>query len=424
MDLNEYYGDLSEEDIVFDVEDPNAVNLENDDYFEIDLGNPFETYDENKYTPKDGSWADEQNCTSLSLPYALFNKLAPAHDNLFFSPFSISMALSMLYSGAQGNSRKQLALAMGIRSGDKHEESISVSLNTILAMQSAFVNIHIANAIFPTHNKEFLQSYIESVKKYYKSDVLPMDYTGKPQASIKAINNWVEEQTNSKIIDLVSADSIKTETVNLLVNAIYFKGDWQHSFDPKYTSESTFYLNKSDSVTCSMMKQHGYFDYFSNGIFKTLAMDYKERSMSFMCFLPSGELELEELEKRLSGPMLKAILKGMEETEVRVSIPKFSSECTFDLKELLSELDITDIFDENLADLSGMDGTKELFIDDVLHKAFIDVNEAGSEAAAATAVCGDLDCGPMSFKVNRPFLFMLMEKQNSTILFMGKVTKP
>ncbi len=243
------------------------------------------------------------------------------------------------------------------------------------------------------------------------------------------INGWVEDKTHDKIIDLIKPPIPLPETSLILCNAIYFKGNWLSQFKEAQTRDDDFYLTKDDIIQVPMMSQKAEYRYIDYGSFKGLALPYEGEELSMIIFLPKEKDELSELEDHLSADTVSlwiGQLMKMYEQEVRVTIPKFETTSEFELAQVLSDMGMSDAFSPH-ADFSGMNGKHDLFINNVIHKAYVKVNEEGTEAAAATAVVMLKSAAPMQpleFTADHPFVFMIRENKTGSILFIGRIVDP
>ena len=362
----------------------------------------------------------------------LYRQMAPHDQNYFFSPFSINIALSMVLGGARANSAKQIASAMNINDLDKHHQNILDNCLSIFESQDENLQFHLANALFPAENFSFSEHYQAFLRHYYNSEIKALNYKSASEHARSVINNWVEEQTNSKIKNLISEGILSADTVMVLVNAIYFKGVWDKEFWPDMTKQEDFFPNNLNPVQTAMMHMTDDFRYSENDHCQCLEMPYLGRAISMITLLPKERDGLYDLETKLSANFLNELLNQLDYHEVIISYPKFKIDSHSELKDKLIDLGICDIFNREQSDLSGMDGSDNLFIDAILHKAFIDLNEQGTEAAAATAIAMEALCMPPEeeppppkiFKADHPFIYLILDKKQSTILFMGKLCDP
>ncbi|XP_077648450.1 serpin B4-like isoform X2 [Urocitellus parryii] len=355
----------------------------------------------------------------------LFRQLRKEGDNVFYSPVSILSALAMLDLGARGNTALQMEKVLHFNeitekatkkptaphageSGNVHHE-IQKFLTELNKPSDAY-NLKIANRVYGEKEFQFLQEYLDGIKKFYLATVESLDFKNAPEESRKKINSWVECQTNEKIKDLFPIKTIDQTTRLVLVNAVYFKGRWDKEFKKELTTEAKFWQNKDVQA-------------------KILEIPYKGNDLSMVLLLPNDADGLQELEDKLTAEKLMEWTSpgSMEMTNVNVRLPRFKVEETYDLKTMLSAMGMEDVFCPQKADLSGMTGTQGLSVSKVVHKSFVEVNEEGTEAAAATGIVVKLTSAPMpaiSFYCDHPFLFFIKQNKTHSILFLGRVTSP
>lgn len=355
----------------------------------------------------------------------LYKTLASKDGNIFFSPFSLSTALAMTYLGTNGKTAEQMGQVLHFKENVNIHESFS-KLIASLNEPSQNYKLSVANALWLQKNYPLLQSFLDAVERYYKAPVNIVDFVNELGNSVRKINAWIEEKTDKKIKDMITENDVDSLTRLILTNAIYFKGVWEVPFDPSRTEKDLFYIDETTSVEVNMMKLTAMFKYFEDEEVQILQLPYAGGRFSMVIVLPKKSVKLSDVEKRFSLQKLMHWLQSLEVLEVQVYLPRFKVEQRFSLKEVLTKMGMVDAFTDS-ADFSKMDGTKMLKIQNVIHQAFVEVNEEGTEAAAATAVIIGIKMGPkipIIFKVDRPFLFFIYEKSNNVILFMGRVMKP
>jgi len=262
--------------------------------------------------------------------------------------------------------------------------------------------------------------------KHYKASLISVDFKNTPEQARIQINKWVEQKTNNKIQDLIKPGILNPLTRLVLTNAIYFKGDWAIPFRERSTHDAPFWLNRDNSVTVPLMTQEEYFRWGKHEAMQLLELPYAGNNLSMIILLPNEVDGLPALEASLTQDNLSSWLKSLKKRELRVFLPKFKMTSEFNLSRMLGAMGMPDAFTTN-ADFSGMTGTKELFISAVVHKAFVDVNEEGTEAAAATAVTMRMTAvatPPPEFRADHPFLFLIRHNPSGSILFLGRVINP
>ncbi|KAK3606707.1 hypothetical protein CHS0354_013550 [Potamilus streckersoni] len=362
---------------------------------------------------------DLYQVTSSSSPYG----------NNFLSPFSISTVMSMIYLGSQGKTATQMSKTLKIQNvsdtiHQKFEEYIQ-----LISAENANFTLTTANRLYPSREKEIQDRYVMTCFKHYRADVVLADFVNKPTDVETVINSWVEMETKGKIKNLIPPGSLNPLTVLVLVNAIYFKGDWAKKFQPKNTVVNPFYKTGGDPVKVYMMKSQmkGARYGEDEGLdCKVLQLPYKGENLFMLVLLPNKNDGLPALESKLSVTTLEQLQNHMSPRLVEVSLPKFKIEASFELSEALSKLGMPDVFDESKADFSGMRKQKDIYLSKVFHKAFVEVNEEGTEAAAATAGIMMAKSIPViySFEADHPFLFLIMDKRSGVILFLGRLVAP
>ena len=361
---------------------------------------------------------------------ALYNELRTTEGNVFLSPYSISTALAMTYGGAREETAKQMAetLHFSLVNNKIHSafSDIQSQLNKI--QLKGDIQLNIANSLWPQEKYAFLEEYRALTRRYYGTEITPVDYERNPEGAQEAINVWVEEKTNNKIKDIIS-QTPSPLTRLILVNAIYFKGNWDRKFRKSATQKMHFYLNETESIEVPMMKNKGGFNYGEDNRLQVLELPYAKKRVSMFVFLPRTINGLRGLERILTKDSLEAWIGSMSRESVEVYLPRFRMTAEFSLHEKLKSMGMIDAFDENRANFSGMDGNPNwLYIGAVLHKTFIEMNEKGTEAAAATGVelmlLGGWPPPPKIFQADHPFLFLIRDNSTGSILFMGRVSSP
>jgi len=382
----------------------------------------------------------------------LYRKLAETDKgNLFFSPYSTSTALAMTYAGAEGQTEAQMAktLRFGLAEATLHDafRQIVDDFNAAGGAEKGKrpYDLTVANAVWVQQGYGVLGSFMDVVTDSYAAQACQADFAKDAEAARKVINTWVEEKTREKIKDLIGPGVLNDLTRMVLTNAIYFKGQWDTEFDKKLTRPAAFmpaaskdFRGRVAAVQVPLMNQTAKFGYLETERMQALELPYKGGELSMLVLLPkSAPLErsgaryhtedLVALEQSLTPENLAAWTKNLKEQKVRVALPRFKATLAFNLNDVLQSMGMTDAFDSVKADFSGMTGKKDLFIAAVLHKAFVDVNEEGTEAAAATAVVLELKGMPEPppvFRADHPFVFLIRHKPTGQVLFMGRVMDP
>ncbi|XP_036274192.1 serpin B3 [Pipistrellus kuhlii] len=375
--------------------------------------------------------------------FQLFRK--SSKENIFYSPLSITSALAMTYLGSQKHTASEIQKALRFnelientkggattsqveKSGNVHEQF--QKLLTELNKPTDAYELSLANRLYGEKKFQFLQEYLDNVKKFYLASVESADFVNAAEENRKMINSWVESQTNEKIKNLFPEGSLDSTTIMVLVNAIYFKGQWNERFDPKRTKQKEFWLNKDTSKFVQMMEQRDKFKFTSleDMQAKILEIPYKGKDLSMVLLLPNEIDGLQQLEDKLTAEKLIewTSSKNMSMRHVNVQLPRFKVEESYDLQDTLTALGMVDAFSPQDADFSGMTGSRGLVLSKILHKSFVEVTEEGTEAAAATGAVISVTSAPVyeMFHCDHPFLFLIKHNKTNSILFFGRVSSP
>ncbi len=358
-----------------------------------------------------------------------------ADNNLFFSPFSISSALAITYEGAKGTTADEIRSVFHFPSDTATLQNGYAGLNAGVNSGDVAYSLQTANALWAEKTYPFLSEYTETADRYYGAKVTNLDFIKQPEASRITINQWVEKQTNDKIKDLLPAGTIDPITRLVITNAIYFKGTWVKQFEAEKTTDEDFLTATGKTVTVPMMQrtdEDAIYRYTETDDLQLLSMPYEHasgRELSMVVLLPKGD-SLLPVEATLGTDTFSDLQQSMTSRRVIVYFPKFTLETKYEkMGEMLAAMGMPTAFTAD-ADFSGMDGTRNLFVSDVIHQAYVDVNEEGTEAAAATAVVMKLAAAPVDpepvpiFRADHPFIFFIQDDETGAILFMGKITDP
>uniref|UniRef100_A0A914XKF0 Serpin domain-containing protein n=1 Tax=Plectus sambesii TaxID=2011161 RepID=A0A914XKF0_9BILA len=347
-------------------------------------------------------------------------------ENCFLSPVSISVALAMTYAGAAGNTRLQMNQVMF--NGAKLDAEVHASFEELLSKLSEAKNgyeMTTANKMYAQKGLAIQPNFMDKLSKHYRNSVHAVDFKSEAESARNEINGWVAEATKNRIKDLLAPGVLNSLTRLVLVNAIYFKGDWAEQFKKSNTMQATFYAASNKELRVDMMHLTKSFKYSDQADCQVLGMYYKGYELAMYVFLPKKRDGLAKLENSLTGKRMLQLIEGGKRTDVEVHLPKFKQEMSFGLGETLSSMGMSDLFDYNKADLSNITGDKSLHISAVIHKAFVEVNEEGSEAAAATAVmmkkCAMVTgprAPPPKFIADHPFLFAISD--GKSLFFLGR----
>jgi serpin B len=367
--------------------------------------------------------------------FELYQALKEENGNLFFSPYSISLALAMTYAGASGETAQQMADALQFMLDQKTLQPAFNWLDAELASRGQGAQgkdgegfrLNIANAIWGQKGYEFLPAFLDVLAENYGAGLRLLDFITETEKSRLAINDWVSDQTEGRITDLIQPGAINELTRLVLTNAIYFNAAWEYPFNEKVTANGPFYLLDGGQVTVPMMRQTESFGYTGGEGYQAVELPYDGDELSMVILLPTSG-NFEAFEEELQAQQVNDIISDLQPTQVALTMPQFKFESEFSLKDTLADMGMPDAFSPENADFSGMTGNRELFISDVVHKAFVAVDEAGTEAAAATAVIVGTTAAPgeppVQVTLDHPFIFLIRDIQTGAILFVGRVLNP
>ena len=351
-------------------------------------------------------------------------------ENIFISPYSIFTALAMTYEGAEGDTADEMASVLSVEQDNASFHEYMKNLYELLNEQNEDYNISTANALWIKKNFQLLETYLSVIRDFYGGEATEVDFSN-PEESAEIINNWVENHTNNLIQDLITPDVIDPLTALILTNAIYFKGVWRVQFDPINTTDRDFETNTEDTIQVPTMKlvdTEDVFYYTETDDLQILELPYTGDDLSMMILLPKNN-DLSDIIDTIDDDSFLEWKESMIERNVDIYLPKYKVETKYSLKPHLQQLGMNNPFTP-IADFSGITGGKDLYISSVVHKAYIDVNEEGTEAAAATGVVmvltsnGGGGSSRITFDCDHPFLYLIQHTQTGTILFMGKVVDP
>jgi serpin B len=366
--------------------------------------------------------------------FALYQALTGKEGNLFYSPYSISLALAMTYAGARGESAQQMADTLKFLLEQERLHPAFNWLDAELAKRGEGAagkdgerfRLNVVNAIWGQKDYEFLPTFLDILAENYGAGLRILDFITETEKSRVAINKWVSNQTEGRIKDLIPQGAISEWTRLVLTNAIYFNAAWQYPFDEDLTANGSFYLLDGGQVTVPMMKQTESFGYAEGAGYQAVELPYDGGELSMVILLPEAG-KFEAFEEGLQAQQVSEIISGLQPTEVALTIPQFEFESEFSLKDTLEDMGMPIAFSE-AADFSGMTVASDLCISEVLHKAFVAVDEAGTEAAAATAVIVNTTSMPeeprVEVTIDRPFIFLIRDIETGAILFVGRILNP
>jgi serpin B len=363
------------------------------------------------------------------LGFQLINKVeADENGNTFISPTSLSMALSMVYNGAEGTTKEEIASVLQAGNVDLEEwNEKNASLFSALQREGDQMELHIANSIWLQDQYHFQQEFAQNTSDYYAAQQEEINFQSGEAA--QRINDWVESATNDKITDMVE-EPLNPDLVAILINAIYFKGEWKHEFDESNTEDRPFYLSDGSTEEVPLMSLQEELPYIENDHFQAVALPYgDEETMNMHVFLPKENADLEELRNELTNENWNGLTSQFQESKGTILLPKFELEYEIILNDTLKQLGMESAFNRSEADFSNMiEEEAPLWIDQVKQKTFIEVNEEGTEAAAATSIEMETTSAPANepfyMEVNRPFFFTITDEETGSILFMGEISNP
>ncbi|NWI96568.1 AACT protein, partial [Pitta sordida] len=348
-----------------------------------------------------------------------------ADENVFFSPMSISTAFAMLAVGAKSTTLSQIFEGLGFdgltetRIHDIHDSFHKVL--SVLNCTASNITVNIGNALFTAVGYEPQESFLQNTKKFYGADFFSSDFH-EPKEAKKQINKYVEEKTKGKIPELVG--HLHPSTVLVLVNYIYFKAAWEKSFDPLDTYEDDFFVNTNASVKVNMMQRESIADTYYDEDLSCEVIELPYQGTARALFILPDDGKMKQVEDALSKETVCKWNNKLLTRRLNLQLPKFSISGSYDVKKLFEELGITEVFSDN-ADLSGISGSRNIQVSQAIHKALLEVDESGTEAAGATAVISNRVFYPsVTIKLNRPFLILIFDKQTDIILFTGKIVDP
>ncbi len=374
---------------------------------------------------------------NIDFAFGLYGYLAMHNDNLFFSPYSISTALAMTYAGADDDTKAGMAEALNFTLDDEElhsafnaiAENLEIIANKPLNYRDGQpLKLNVANSLWLEKSLEFNPDYLETVDRYYNAKLDLLNFMGDPNGSRNTINRWIEGETEGRIPELIPQGGITPDTIMTLVNAIYFLASWDDPFEEDLTEDGPFTLFSTVEVMVPMMTQTDYFGYMKGENYQVLSMPYVGRDTSMVIFLPDVG-RYGRFESEMSSEFISEVMDNINPTEVKVTMPKFELRSSFELAGVLSSMGMGSAFRGGFESMLKDPAGGPVFISKVFHEAFVSVDEEGTEAAAATAVVMGLGAAPdppepVDFKLDRPFIFMIVEDSTNTILFLGRLHDP
>ena len=361
----------------------------------------------------------------------LYSRLKSGPPNLFFSPYSISTCLAMTYGGARGDTAKQMAEVLHFGNDAKQVNASFASLQRELkdAGGQGGIQLNVANALWAQQGHPFLPAFLNAARDEYQASVNQADFKTSAESARSEINKWVEQKTQDRIKDILPPGSVDGMTRLVLANAIYFKGTWAVPFRASETRPQPFHVSPSSQVQAPMMHHTERVRYMEDDALQAVELPYSGNGLSMMVLLPRRMDGCSELESRLTPALVANSLAQMKQQKVEIFLPRFKQESAFELNAALAKMGMPDAFGPS-ADFSGMDGTRQLYISGIFHKAWVEVNEEGTEAAAATAttvtalsIARPLAPPPV-FRADHPFIFLIRDTRSGSLLFLGRLAQP
>jgi serpin B len=365
----------------------------------------------------------------------LYGQLARQEGNLFFSPYSLSTALAMTYAGARGETATQMSKSLGyvLYPEALHPGFADLRKQIEGAGQARQYELYTANRLWGQKGYGFLPEFLQTTVDHYGAGLEEVDFLRAREGARKTINAWIEEQTSHKVAGPIGPDTLNAVTRLILTNAIYFKGSWEQPFEEKQTREGDFTLADGKKVTARLMHAKYFTGYFKGDTFAMLELPYRRHELAMIVFLPDKADGLPDLEERLTEVRTRTAvnltpwLGRLARHEVDMTLPRFTLTSEFTLNKVLSNMGMPIAFDQAKADFSSMATHELLFLSEVLHNAFVDVNETGTEAAAASRVGGAGKGGRpqlVTFVADHPFVFLIRDNRTGSVLFLGRVVDP
>ena len=386
---------------------------------------PREPAQEQVVTPEVRSIADANN----KFAFELYKQLTTQSGNEFFSPISIETALAMTYAGAGGKTKADMAKVLHLTLPDAEVNDGFQVLQSILNGEPQAYQLKMANRLWGANGYSFLPAYLKTTRDKYGAELAAVDFA-KSEEARHTINHWVEDQTNGKIKDLIPAGTLNAMTRLVLTNAIYFKGMWDTPFSKSETKDAAFHQSKGKTIDVPMMFQKHKFGYAAAEGVQVLELPYTRHHLSMVILLPTERDGLEKLEKGLTAENVQKWCESLRPHEVQTYLPKFKMSSEFTMGKVLSAMGMASAFG-GAADFTGISTAEQFNISEVIHKAFVEVGEEGTEAAAATGiVIRALSIQvpdkkePIVFRADHPFVFMIKDNRTNAILFLGRVVNP
>lgn len=374
---------------------------------------------QSSHAQKEASIIESNNKFSFDI----YQKLKKHSENIIFSPASITSAIAMTYIGAKNNTFDEISNTFYF---DADINTFSKDYTNLLQIDKSELSLYNANSLWIQNELSINKNFININKQYFSSSLHFTDFVNESELSRLKINQWVEDNTNKKIKDLLEANTVDNSTRLVLVNALYFKGAWQNKFDKEKNTTENFQLGKNEFIKANFMNRYIYSWYYEDKDAQIVDIPYSDGNISLMIIMPKSFKKIKKFEKKLNYEYYINYTQKKERKRIDLSLPKFSIESDYNLNRTLHEMGIKDAF-TSTADFSGITDQEKLFISRVIHKANITVDEEGTEATAATAVVmrkSLILCDEVKLNINKPFIYILRNNTNNCIYFMGKIKNP
>mgnify|MGYP006283657789 CR=1 FL=1 len=358
--------------------------------------------------------------------FRLYEQLKSDRENVFVSPYSISSALAMTYTGAREQTRAEMSDALGFpEDNEQLGKQYRALANHLHSLADSGLVLNVANSLWAQKDYGFSRDFVRTNRDYFSAGLKEMDFKRQHRAIREQINQWVEQKTNDKIQDMIAEGVLDRMTRLVLVNAIYFNGKWEHPFNEKRTRQDVFHTSGEMSPKIPFMNQSLTLPYYETDRYQAIALPYAGKKVSMVILLPRKAAMMKELEEQLDAGFYQALLDSLKPQEVDLFIPRFRIEQKYNLNDPLQAMGMNRAFGGK-ADFSGMTGKKDLYISSVVHQSFVEVDEKGTEAAAATGVVMRKTSvvRKKEFKADHPFIFMIRDDKTDTLLFLGKLGNP
>ena len=361
-----------------------------------------------------------------------YREVSAKDGNIFFSPTSMFVAFSALYEGSRENTADQMRQVFGFEPDLQARYNDTARLMSSVNRDDQNATLEMANALWPAVWFAPYDSYVDAVRGVYLADVERVDFEDdSDNGGVWMVNTWASDKTNGRIPEVLKHDDVNEDTALVITNAIYFKGTWVTQFSEDETRESDFWMSTTESVKADFMNARAKFDHAKVDGAQVLRMPYEGGRLSMLIILPDGRDGMSGLDSTVSTMQIERWKQDMRPQEIIVSVPKFTTKAHYDLMGPLSSLGVSDVFDLDMADLSGIayvPPDQSLYVTKAIHDAYVDVNEEGTEAAAVTTIVGTLEESlsprPQWFNANHPFIFIIQDDESGAILFMGRLSDP